>query len=135
MKLLLSAPAVKALMELDPEHTVDLAKGAAQQIAVEIAKRLTRDAFEQRIKGLIETHMTGENWWRDTLSAKYQTLIRDEIRQQIISFTTLIEHGTIRTILKIEIDKLWADSLPALTELADALLRERFAAMFKAPSA
>lgn len=134
MKLLLSAPAIAKLIEIDPDGTVELAKGAASQVAEEISRRVTRAAILNRITTFLDADMLEGRWVEKQINARYARLIGATMTAMAAPFVDALTTGKIGSQIREQVEREIAAALPsidkALTERADAILRQRFAAMF-----
>lgn len=131
----LTAPAVAKLVELDPDGTVQLAKAAAQQVAQEIAKRMTRDAAETAVQNFLQSEVVIGSYWHQRLNQKYGEMIAAAMKQMAKGFIKSLTDGKINKLLNEAFNRAWSEAKPQIerqmTETADQLLRERFAAMFE----
>lgn len=138
MKLLLNAPAVARLLELDPEATVELARTSAAQIAQEIARRMTREAIEAHISNFIASEMIEGSWHKKVIAEKYRKMLLDTMNAMATEFINDVNSGSINIAIRQRVDEVMnaknIEIESAMTKQADRILRERFAAMFEGKS-
>ena len=133
MKMIINAVGVQKLLEHDPEHTVELAKNAAAQVAQEIAQRIIVD----RVERILLSHL---RYFSEKGNAKdlAEKIIRDVVNPQI--------EQAIRSRLDIETaqsfalvagkayekfyEECQAKILKGTSDKIDTLIRQRFAAAF-----
>jgi hypothetical protein len=134
MKMVLDAPAVARLLELDPDGTVELAKNAASQVAQEIAYRLCREAITRRTAQIVDADLGQNNFWHTMIAPKYQQVIAANIAAAAHSFAQSVADGGIKGAIDKVVDAAFAarqeDFERRMRDRADAILRERFGAMF-----
>lgn len=137
MKMVLNAPAVAKLVELDPEGTIELAKGAAAQVAQEIAQRLSREAITQHSQSFVEQDMVAGGWYQKQIAPKYQQLLQATMQQMANQFIQDLNSGAIRQAIDQHVTAIItariAEIEQQMRDQADRVLRERFAIMFAAP--
>lgn len=134
MKLLLSAPAVAKLVELDPDGTVELAKSVAAQVAQEISRRMTREAVLRAGDAFLDADIVEGDHRQKHISAKYAKIVGKAMTALAAPFMESLTSGTLKTTIEDQVRVALAAQMPAinaiLTERADMILHQRFAVMF-----
>jgi len=134
MKIILNAPSIAKLVELDPIGTLEMAKGAAEQVATALAKKVTRKAFDAHVASFMEGEMTDGNWYQKKIAEPLRKLLFDTMQSMAQQFVSNVTMGHINVAIRQRVDEVLAEKMPEidamLIERADRLLKERFAVMF-----
>jgi hypothetical protein len=134
MKLILNAPAIAKLVELDPKGTVELAKSAASQVAQEIARRTSREAIENHLSSFLRAELLEGSWYHQRISEEYKKMLVGTMQTCANDFINAVNSGAINAAILKRVDEVMAEKKllisAEMSALADQILKERFAAMF-----
>lgn len=134
MKMILTAPAVARLLELDPGGTVEIAKTAASLVANEIANRMTREILTRRIDAFVDAELSNpQEWGKTKFAAKYRKAIEGALKDYVNEFFLAVSNGEIKKMILVLVADAIKAMRPEMEAQADQILRERFVAMFTLP--
>lgn len=134
MKIVLNAAGVKALVEHDPEGTVELAKGAASQVAHQLAGLITEQKVAARVANVIDGMVNTGSSYRTIISHTATTMIQQAIKDRLDIEIDMREgsarHRAITDLIRAYMTKSEDQFLASLEAKIDALIMKRFAAIF-----
>lgn len=102
MKMILDAPAVRALVERDPEGTLEMAKTAAQQVATEITHRVVKTRFEASINAMMD-NLIRQPTWTPALQPATRKLLDDHLRKTCAEFVESVTRDPINQSIRTEV--------------------------------
>lgn len=129
VRIILNAPAVAKLVKLDPEHTMELAKSAAAQVAQEIANRVAHEVLEAKMKAWMDKELSPSQ-----VAPKYQQVLKDTMQLMAQGFIQDLASGSTSALINLRVvdalNRLQPEIERQLTLRADQVIRERFSALF-----
>lgn len=124
MKLILNAPAVRALVERDPEGTLEMAKAAAEQVAEEMARKVTKERFEHAFNSMM-TNMISQSAWKPTLQPNVAKMLSDYLADRAGQFVDSVARGPIQSAIRQEAAIAARIAVEAELTKIDAVIEER----------
>jgi hypothetical protein len=136
MRLIVNAQGVEALVKLDPEHTIELAKHSAKTVADNIVTKLAKESVAQIIKAHINNVLIVKPVWSSTvlsqaaeklIKAALDTKVDTLVSMKVMSPQYVEIQQSIAAIFEAQKEK----ALKQLSNDIDVLIKDRIAEFFK----
>ena len=132
IKILLDASALRALHEIHPDATLELARNSAAAVGREIAKTAASDTIRHYLLAAIDDIVKTK--YHGIISSEAKQLISKAIREQVDAAFDMKTIPDLLTRMRQNaigiLDHEWETRKKSLANEIDDLLRERFSAMF-----
>lgn len=134
MKLLLNAAGVNAIIQHDPEGTVELAKAAASQVADQLIGKVIEQRVNARLANVLDGLVSDPSSYKKVLSAAANNLIQEAVKAKVATLVDMkvgsVQHDEMRSTIRAMVKDAEKEMLAGLEGKIDALIRTRFAAAF-----